>query len=182
MIIITGRSKAVNRKSGFTITELLVAISIGTLFLGVAMGCLNMLGRSAVSVGNYADMNASSRRALERFGTDVRMAVNVISSTDSELEFWMYDNSYSLIRVKYWYDSGGGEVYRDYGGSVVSILKDVEIFDFEYYDLTHVSTSNALSVKEVEINASLRRSVLSLSNTNEIISARFMMRNRQVSS
>lgn len=162
--------------------ELLVAIAIGSLFLGVAASCLNLLGRNSVAVGNYADMNASSRRALERFATDVRMAVDVIVSSKTALVFWRYNDSFNLVRVGYWYDASKGEVYRIFDGKISTVLMDVDAFGFEYYDLTHSSTTNALSVKEVEINASLERKVMNISNTNEIISARFMMRNRQVSS
>ena len=43
------------------------------------------------------------------------------------------------------------------------------------------ATTATISVKEVQIEGILERTSLSVSNTNHIISARFMMRNRAVS-
>ncbi len=185
MITTIGRFKRLKgeaRKSGYSVVELLVAMVVAAMFLGVAASSINMLARSSMGIGNYTDMNSSSRRSLENFATDVRMAVNVVTSTNTDLRFWAYNDSYTLVQVRYWYDAAKDEVYRSYGGVVSTVLTDVKVFDFDYYDLTHSSTTNALSVKEVEINASLKKKVFSLDNTNEIISARFMMRNRQVSS
>jgi len=42
-------------------------------------------------------------------------------------------------------------------------------------------TTDALSVKVAQIEAVLLKEVLNLNNTDEIISARFMLRNRRVS-
>ncbi len=169
-------------RAGYTLVELLIAMGIGGIFLTGAMTSVNMLARSSVSVGHYANMNASSRRALEIFASDVRMAADVVTSTSTNLVFEAYDDTNTLVTVSYAYDASADEVYRTYDGTTSTILTEVDDFSLGYYDLTGASTTNSLSVKEVEIDASLIRTVLSLENTNEIISSRFMMRNRKVSS
>ena len=71
---------------------------------------------------------------------------------------------------------------RIYDGSSEVLLEDVDRFALSYFDLTRGATTNALSVKEVQIEAILLKEVLTINNTDEIISARFMLRNRRVSS
>lgn len=174
--------KSFSRRGGFTLVELMIAIFTASLFLAAGAASLNMLARSSAGIGNYAGMNLQSRIALETFATDVRMANDVHLATGTRIVFSAYDSDGSDITVEYIYDSSSGNLTRNAGGVSDVLLTDLLNFEFGYYDLTRASTSSALSVKEVEIDAVMRKQVIGLDNTNEVISSRFMMRNRHVSS
>lgn len=160
----------------------MLAISIGSLVIAGATFSLNLWARSSVSLGNYTDMSGSCRRALDVFASDVRMANGVSSSTASGFTFTAYDSTNSTVTVSYDYDTVTKELTRTYDGTSQVLLDDVSLFGFSYFDLNRTATTNALSVKEVQIEAILQRAVLTIDNTDEIISARFMLRNRRVSS
>ena len=175
-------SSLVARRSGFSLVELMLAIVISGIVLGSVIAGINLLGRTSVAVGNYSDMSGSCRRALDIFASDVRMADDVSVSTSTTFTFTAFDAANSLVTVSYVFDDDANTITRTYDGTSTVLLRDVQQFGLAYYDLTRGKTTNALSVKEVQIEAILQKEVLTLTNTDEIISARFMLRNRRVSS
>lgn len=110
------------------------------------------------------------------------MADDVSVSSSGVFTFTAYDASNNKVTVNYTFDSVADQVVRTYDGVSTILLNNVDRFGLSYFDLTRSSTTNALSVKEVQIEAILLKKTLNLSNTDEIISARFMLRNRRVSS
>ncbi len=178
----TGRRVSLPNSSGFSVMELMLAIAIGGILLAGAASTINLWARSSMSVGNYADMSGSCRRALDVFAMDVRMATDVSVSTASTFTFTAFDSGTSTVSVSYVFDDANDTVTRTYDGESRIILEDVDQFAFDYSDLNLATTNNPLSVKVVQIEAILQKQVLNLSNTDEIISARFMLRNRRVSS
>lgn len=167
---------------GFTLAELMLAITIGGIVLGGAMTSVNLWARSAMAVGNYADMSGSCRRALDTFATDVRMANDVTVSTANTFTFTAFNAGTSSVTVSYAFDDTNDTLTRTYDGTSRVILENVDQFSLSYSDLTLSATTNPLSVKVVQIKAILQKKVINLTNTDEIISARFMLRNRRVSS
>lgn len=168
-------------KSGFSLMELLLAIGIGGIVLVGATMSVNLWARSSVSLGNYVDMSGSCRRALDIFASDVRMADDVSVSNSGTVTFTAYAASNNKVTVNYVFDDVADKVICTYDGASTVLLRNVNRFGLSFFDLTRNSTTNLLSVKEVQIEAILLKKVLTLSNTDEIISARFILRNRRVS-
>ena len=171
-----------SHKKAFTVVELMLAITIGGIVLAGAATSVNLWARSSMAVGNYSDMSGSCRRALDVFASDVRMANDVSVSTANTFTFTAFDSGTSTVTVSYVFDDANDTLTRTYDGTSRVILEDVASFGLSYSDLTLTATTNPLSVKVVQIKAILEKKVINLSNTDEIISARFMLRNRRVSS
>lgn len=186
MITTTDRSKSFRKiagmREGMTLPEVLIALALGGLLLAAAVGSLLFLAKTSKGLGNYQEMNMASRFTLEDFGSDARMAAGVNAASASSVSLEVYDSSGGLTTVSYRYDSDAGTLSRTTEGVVDVILKDVDGLSLIYYNLYGNPTTNLLEIKEIQLQAEMRRSVLSIKNTNEIISARFMMRNRTVSS
>ncbi len=179
------RVSAGGRKA-FTLTEVLITLTLCGIVLAASTGSLLFLAKTTKGLGNYQEMNMSSRFTLEDFGSDARMTVDVNSATASTVSLEVYDASGGISTVVYSYNADAGTFSRTTGGSTDVILKDVQSLELVYYNLYGVADDdgsiNPLEVKEIQLQAEMQRSVLSIKNTNEIISARFMMRNRSVSS
>lgn len=173
-------------RKGFTLTEVLIAMTLCGIVLAVSTGSLLFLAKTTKGLGNYQEMNMASRFTLEDFGSDARMTVDVNSASASSVSLEVYNSAGSVSTVVYSYDSTAGTFSRTTGGVTEIVLKDVSALSLVYYNLQGVKdtdgTINPLEVKEIQLQAEMRRSILSIKNTNEIISARFMMRNRSVSS
>lgn len=188
MIITTARSdpmKLKHSRKAFTLVEVLVAMTLSGLVLAIATGSLLFLAKSTQGLGNYQEMNMVSRFTLEQFGSDARMTATVNSATASNVSLEVYNSTGTTDTVVYSFDSSAGTLSRTAGGTAKIVLKDVISLSLIYFNLNGDALSaspNPLEIKEIQLQAEMQREVLKISNTNEIISARFMMRNRRVSS
>lgn len=169
-------------KRGFTLVEVLITTLISGVVLAVATGSLLFLAKSTAGIGNYQEMNMSSRFALEQFASDARMTADVNSATSTAVSLEVYDSTGALETVGYFFDSGTGEFSRTAGGVARVLLSDVDSVDLKYFTLRRDATTVLLEMKEIQLQVVMKREVLNVGNTNEILSARFMMRNRSVSS
>ena len=66
--------------AGFTLVELLIASSLGTIVLAGVLAAFLMLVRSGVRASNYSVMESQTRRAFEQLGIDARMANDFVST------------------------------------------------------------------------------------------------------
>jgi len=169
-------------KRGFTLVEVLIVTTLCGLVLAVSTGSLLFLAKSTQGLGNYQEMNMTSRFALEAFGSDARMTDDVNSVSSSQVSLEVYNSSGGTDTVVYAYDADEGVFSRTQNGTTKSILEDVQSLSFVFYNLNGSETTNLIEIKEIQLRAEMQRTVLTLDNTNEIISARYMMRNRSVSS
>lgn len=71
------------RLAGFTLTELMVAASLGTIVMAGVLSTFLMLVRSGTRISNYSMMETETRRAFEQLGIDARMANNFASTFDA---------------------------------------------------------------------------------------------------
>src|SRR6185295_3047853 len=69
--------------SGFTLVELIIAATLGTMVLAGVLSCFLLLVRSGVRVSNYSTMESQTRRAFEPLGIDARMANGFLSDRSS---------------------------------------------------------------------------------------------------
>lgn len=178
------------KQAGFTLVEMLTAMTISGILIASIMATFIGFSRSIRSVGSYSEMNASSRTTLAVFASDVRAAVSVTQATDSVLHFTLPAAApYNGRRLEYTYNSTldtFSRVERDSGGTQLSsriLLDGANQFVFSYYDpsgaaLSVSTPSLLLSIKGVQLEAALQRSIPGSSNVSYTISGRYSMRNR----
>ena len=199
------RIKTRSSKSGFSLAEVMVAVTISAFVLTSAYAAIISLAKGTESLVNYTEMNGQSRVALEIFGRDARATSEVYHYGTNRFtllrEIWN-GSSYVDRFVTYIYVPEAGTFSRvERSVSIIKgervpgiemereiLLYDVEelnmayfrLYDPEIKDFDPVARTIP-EVKHVQIEAKLLRNVLNSENTNYIISARFMMRNKYVS-
>jgi type II secretory pathway component PulJ len=183
-----------NPKAGFSLAEVMVAMTISMFILATSYATILSLAKGSESMINFSEMNGQSRIALEQFGRDARMASDVISDKDhgfSSTEMWIQRRTSASdttpILVGYIFDANSKTFRRlvqdQFGNSINDqiLLYDVEALDLYYYRYKNDEDAlNPLETKHVQLEATLQRNVLNLKNTNYILSARFVMRNKDV--
>ncbi|MDB6170155.1 MAG: hypothetical protein JWM88_3019 [Verrucomicrobia bacterium] len=176
------------RRRGFTLVEVMIAASISTLVLAGVMSSFLMLGRSGANVANYSVMEAQSRRALEEFSQDVRMASAVTWNTGTSITLTV-PNNYAPTSgvVTYYYDSTSQSFMRTprdptaASGTTTTLIRQVVSFAYSRYDrINNVSTAD-MTTKRIQLNmtastAAITRTVPGASNI--ILSASFILRNK----
>lgn len=184
MTISTVLSKASRR--GFTLAEVLVSMALAGIVIAASTGSLMFMAKSTAGMGNYQDMNSSSRYSLEQFGTDARMTVDVKAAATDFVALDTWAGTGVTTRIEYVFNAAAGTLTRQVknsGGAVIEsrvFLRDVSDLALIYYQVDRSETTSLASIKEIQLQATMRRRALNVGNTNEIISARFMMRNRAV--
>jgi len=177
-------------KGGFTLVEILVAASLSTM-VGVAiMSSFLFLARSSVGLGNYSEMNSQSRSGLEIFGRDVRAARTIVPGFgNSSFTVALLDPNGGTFNIRYEFrpNAAGQPLVRiDASGNETVIMTGIKNLDFKYFDLQGNELVTAqervpVRVKQVQLKLTLVRKTLSLDNTEKVVSARYVLRNKEVS-
>lgn len=195
MITFSKRFKSsLSHCKAFTLAETMVSVTILAIVLGSIIPTFIFFTKSITGLGNYTIMSGESRSALEVFGRDLHVAIDVRKATTDELTL-VLPADLDSVRINYKYETitdSNGKISRvvsrskfnDSSGTLLSkdiLFEDVDSFKLVYYNRLSVDVSNSASIlaeaKSVQINAKLLKKVITSNTTDYIISARFLMRN-----
>lgn len=173
------------RLRGFTLVEIMIGASLGSMVLAGVLSTYLMLLRSGVSASNYSVMEAQTRRAFEKMGSDARMANNLSSSGTTSITLTVPNNYTSNSnQVTYAYDSANQWFYLVPGdGSSMTgrqvLIRYVTGLTFYRYDSTGNPAATDSDAKHIQASINVRRSGARVVDASEtILSAAFTMRNK----
>jgi type II secretory pathway pseudopilin PulG len=177
------------RARGFTLVEIMIGVGLSAFILAGVLTTFLFLGRSGANVQNYNDMETQARRCLEVFAVDARQASAIT---------WNSATSVTLVvnstPITYAYTGSTPRTFtrQDVSGTH-TLLTGIVIFSFKAYtitgtEITDFSTAAALatagnSTKQLQLSLATSRSNSTVVEaTNTVLSARFILRNKIVSS
>jgi prepilin-type N-terminal cleavage/methylation domain-containing protein len=186
----TGRSL----RRGFTLVETMIATGISSIVLSGMMSSFVLLGKNSFNAANYSVMESESRRALESFAQDARMADNITWNSGSSVTLFLPSPSGNTV-VTYTYDASttgptARTFYRKIGAASstnppVVLVRHVSDFAFRRYKVvngTDFVAANNLETKQLQITLrTVRSGATTVDATNSVLSARVVLRNKQVS-
>lgn len=164
-----------NRIKAFTLVEVLIAASLGSIVLAGVLSSYLMLIRSGVRVANYSTMESETRRAFEQLGIDARMANNFTSNFSGGVitSFTLTIPSEDLTsqrQVTYGYDtsiSSNKKLFMVPGSDPsvttgrINLVSYVASLTFLRYDATGTlipaSTTSDAGVKHIQVSVSVSR-------------------------
>ncbi len=184
----TIRSPDREPRRGFTLVEVMVSATLGTMILAAVLSMFLFLGRTSANIVNYAEMEAQTRSGLERFAQDTRQSSDIT---------WNSANSITLeigaTTITYTHNSTTEEFSRTTGGNTELLLDGITSFIYSGYkitgasvDLSDLSTvakrqSASDVTKQVQIYIeAARQSTTATRVTNTVLSARYILRNKRV--
>jgi prepilin-type N-terminal cleavage/methylation domain-containing protein len=188
MTIFTARLE--RRAAGFTLVELMIASGIGSFLLTGVLSVVLMMGRSGLAASNYADMEAQSRRAVDEFAQDVRMASNLAWNSATSVTLTVPDNyAADGNLVTYALDSStsgatAGSFYRQPGnpgsGNPRFVLaRNVTALNFVRYARTNALAADEASTKRLQLTMNLRTTRQTTVDQNTlVVSASYVLRNK----
>jgi prepilin-type N-terminal cleavage/methylation domain-containing protein len=179
------RDRALRHRRGFSLVEVMIAATLGSVILLAVLTTFLFLGRSAANLRNYTDMESQARKALELFAEDTRQARTVTwTSADSV--------TLNVNTVTITYDFSSGSFRRQIAsGTPLTLLSGITNFTFLAYTITgnaitDFSTSTARTTannttKQIQISLSAARTSQTVATaTNLVLSARYVLRNKSV--
>lgn len=168
------------RSRGFTLVEVLIGAGLAGFILTAVMTTFLFLGRSGVNIQNYNDMESQSRRALEQFAQDVRQASSIT---------WNSSSSVTLVvdsaNVMWVYTSGS--LYRRAATGTRQMISGIASFSYKAYNINgtelNLADLSAASrqTKQLQISLEAQRTSTTVARaTNLVLSARYILRNKRV--
>lgn len=182
--------------SAFTLVEVLIAASLGSIILAGVLSTFVLVIRSSVRASNYSVMEAETRRAFEQMGIDARMASdfscvftngNITSFTltipnqDLSSTYYVtygYDASNSTNKVVF--SVPGNDPTVTVGRKI--LINQVSAITFLRYDATNTliptSTTSNAGIKHIQLSVSVLRTGVGIVNATQVIrSSAFTLRN-----
>lgn len=172
--------------------EVLVAVTLSVFLLAAVLGTTLYLIRSGVEVSQYAEMDAQIRRAVDRFGNDVKAATDITWNGGSDITLTLPDASGTTSRLTYAWNSSARALYVVPGGSSAAssgrlyLITDVGLqpdgsagVSFVRYDRTGAAATTDAATKRIQIRITvLRRANPALPPVSSSGAASFILRNK----
>ena len=167
------------RSSGFTVVELLIALTIAVITLAAAYPTMTFLLKSNYALGQATIMAKESRMFAEQLGWDVRSTVDLSSAGSSRMKVITEDPDGIQETITYYWKQDQGILTRKVGsGTARTIMENVSYLKFDYYDSKDLKTQKIIDIKKVQVQLVLKESVMSKEYEWDFKSSRFVMRNR----
>jgi prepilin-type N-terminal cleavage/methylation domain-containing protein len=91
--------KIISKSKGFTLVELLVAMSLFVILVGIAVGGFIRILRTQRAVVDLLSTNANASLTLEQMAREIRTGYHFSKPSDSELEFVNAQNIVVFYRL-----------------------------------------------------------------------------------
>ncbi|MCH8475795.1 MAG: prepilin-type N-terminal cleavage/methylation domain-containing protein [Opitutales bacterium] len=190
----TRRLKAFRSTSrrGFSLLEVMTALSLGTLIAGALFHSLIFIGRSSHNLSAYASLSGQTRQGVELVGQDIRVAADIVHFKAEEGSITLFhqeteQRSPRLITLTYKPEERflkrTERVLSPDLSEVTSVrestlLRGLEQFTFVGYNLNRLETNNPAEIKQVQMQLRLLERRGQRGITEEIYSTRFILRNK----
>src|SRR5437773_9515015 len=164
---------------GRTLTELMVAIAVGSLVLMFMSVVFADSARCFVATGNYVSMNCSSRNALDHMTREIRRAGNLTGFTSNRLEFTAFGTTNAFLVYEWDANSRHLTEWQTGNAQTNILLSDCDNLTFALYKTSFAPTTTILEGKAIGVNWKCSRTILSKKlNTEDEQQALIVIRNK----
>ncbi len=150
------RTSAHSRRgaAAFTLTELLIAVSLSAILFAAVFSAYLFLGRNLTRLVNGQQQQVESRRALRLFTQDLSAAFRLTTASASQLT--LTTTTASTPTVTYTYSSGNSTLTRTDSSGTQTLVRGItpNTFAFTYYNETGATVTALQSIKSVEMSFS----------------------------
>jgi len=164
-----------NRENGFTLVELLIAMTIGLIILA-ALSSTFLLQRKTYDVQEQiVEMVQTARAAMDMMTREIRMAeydprkkdygatFDGITYNSSQLQILADLNGNgstadSNENITYTYDGTDFQIDRNTGGGAQPFAENIQSFTFDYLDSNGNSTTTTADIRQMRITITARAS------------------------
>ena len=170
-----------NRESGFTLVELLIAMTIGLIILAALSSTFLMQRKTYDIQEQIVEMVQTARAAMDMMTREIRMAgydpTGTMQRSDptgakfvgipydaDKLQIYAdlngdEDTNDSHEYIKYTIDSDYPfEIRRDTGGGRQEFAENIQSFTFEYLDSAGSATITTADIRQIKITITVRTS------------------------
>jgi type IV pilus assembly protein PilW len=159
--------------TGFTLTELIVAMGIGMVVLAAVTTTFMAQARFYNAQEQINEMQQNARGALDLITRELKMAgykpnggtfdgvtystSQLMIQADMDSNGTISSSSSANEQITYAYDSANKQITRKMGTGTADILADnITAFAFSYYDGNGTSTTTSANIRQVKVDITAR--------------------------
>lgn len=164
--------------------EVLIMSAIATVVIAAVMVFTLFATRSFIAMGNYNDLDRTSRNALDRLSREIRQTDGLTAYATNKLTFKDYDGATLVYQWTPPSGTNGGHLDRTKNSVTTKLLTQCDYLSFGISQrnpsngFTFYPTTNVNSVKLIDMNWRCSRSILgSKVNIESVQTAKIVMRN-----
>ena len=132
-------------RSGFTLLEVVVALSIISVLLASLGSVVVLASRAIPSTASAAGTGAASAAALDQMVSELKFATGVVAKTSTAIEFKVPDRTgdgnADTIRYE-WGGIAGGPLVRTFNGVAANLLANLDQFSLVYQSTPHTTSTS----------------------------------------
>lgn len=180
------------RAAGFTLVEVLVAVTISVFILAGVLTANLQIMRSGVRIAQYAEMDTQVRRALDYLGRDLRAASAIKWNGESDLTLTIPASGGTTAQVTYAWTAASGTFYRVAGASSSATVGRLELvrgiaslpngsagLTFARFDHNGVAATTDADTKRITVTMTVGRSApTAVATTGTPVCASFALRSK----
>ena len=173
-----------SKNGGFTLVEVLIMSAIATVVVAAVLIFTLFATRSFVALGNYNDLDKTSRNALDRMSREIRQTEALTAYATNKLTFKDYDGATLVYQWTPPAGTNAGHLDRTKNSSTTTLLTQCDYLNFGISQrnpsngFTFYPTTNLSSVKLIDMNWRCSRKILQLKvNIESVQTAKIVMRN-----
>jgi hypothetical protein len=170
-------------RQAWTLVELMVAMSLGSVVLIAVMSLILYSARSYAALVNYVDLDNFSRSALDEMTREIRQADGLASVPSSNSMTFAFSDP--ARTVTYTYDPNSRRLLRIGDGDRRVLLEECDFLEFSYFRRNPVSNTYVLypgdqsNCKAVQMRWVCSRTIMQQAvNTESVQSARVVIRKK----
>jgi hypothetical protein len=176
------------RVSGFKLIEVMIAVAIAGMVMALVMTLYLFGMRSFGAIGNYAEMDAKSRQALDLMLREVRQSSTVVGFQTNGPTPWLsvaYTNAPGITNTFVWDSTTNGFTWTKTGRAPRTLLSGCTKWSFACYqrapnsDGTFVTTPTGKRTKLINLSWTCSRTNVGQITTESMVTAEVVLRNLQ---
>jgi hypothetical protein len=168
---------------------MIVTALIGILIFAV-LGTYTMVDRGLAAIRNYNALHKEGRNAVDIFSRDVRNAFSVSAASATSVTLiqprgtnaFQYPggtlDSSKMRTVRYFLNSQSLMQTDSWTGETTTLTTNVHTLTFSTYNSAGSLTTTLANIKEFQIDLVLRKRTIGTFQTEDYLSARWVMRNK----
>ena len=167
-------------RRGWTLLELMIGVSLGTVVLGSMLPTGVVVSNSMVAIGNYCDLNQASCQTLDTMSRDLRNTA-IVTSVNSRAV--TVSNLLTSAVITYAWD-GSSKFTRTVNGVSTVMLTQCDYLNFNNYqrnptnNFQFLPASSPSDTKLISVSWRCSRKILGAKmNTESVQTAQICIRN-----
>lgn len=181
------------KSAAFSLVELLVAAGISGFVLAGVLATNLHLAKSGVRLASYSDMGGDIRRALEQFGTEARLATDLVLNDTDDVTLSIPDATGTVSQVTYAWTADTQTFFRVPGSSSTVttgrrvLARGIPVpagggngVLFERLDRSGNACTTNAATKFLRVSFTLSRTTALVVRSSQTATAVFTLRNKAV--